>query len=152
MLRRPISIGLIAALAGLAPAVIAPLGAGASSRPATIKTRSTSLGKALVNGSGFTVYVFTRDGRNRDTCAHISGCTGVWPLVKTSGPPIAGAGVKRSLLGTITLGHGVKQVTYAGHPLYQYSGDGSRGATDYVGAREFGGSWYAITPAGKLIK
>jgi predicted lipoprotein with Yx(FWY)xxD motif len=152
MLRRPISIVLIAALAGFATALIAPLGAGATSGSTTIQVRSTALGKALVNGSGFTVYVFTRDGRNRDTCIRISGCVGIWPVVRTTGAPSAGAGVRRSLLGTITLAHGVKQVTYAGHPLYRYSGDSSRGATDYVGASQFGGNWYAITAAGKLVK
>jgi predicted lipoprotein with Yx(FWY)xxD motif len=152
MLRRPITIALIAALAGLAAAVIAPLSAGASSKSTRIQIRSTALGKALVNGSGFTVYVFTRDGRNRDMCTRISGCTGVWPVVRTTGAPSAGPGVRRSLLGTIKLAHGVKQVTYAGHPLYSYSGDSSRAATDYVGASEFGGRWYAITAAGKLLK
>ena len=152
MLRRPISIAMITALAGLAPAVIAPLSAGARSTSTTIQIRSTALGKALVNGSGFTVYVFTRDGRNRDTCAGIAGCAGVWPVVKATGAPTAGVGVKRSLLGTIKLAHGVRQVTYAGHALYTYSGDSSRGSASYVGARQFGGSWYAITAAGKLLK
>jgi predicted lipoprotein with Yx(FWY)xxD motif len=152
MFRRPISIALIASLAGLAAAVIAPVGAGARSGSTTIQIRSTALGKALVNGAGFTVYVFTHDGRKRDTCAAISGCTGIWPVVKTIGAPHAGAGVRRSLLGVIKLPHGVEQVTYAGHPLYLYSGDGSRGETDYVGANQFGGRWYAITAAGKLLK
>jgi predicted lipoprotein with Yx(FWY)xxD motif len=152
MLRRPISLALIATLAGLAAAVIAPLSAGASSRSTRIQIRSTALGNALVNGSGFTVYVFTHDPRNRDTCARISGCTGVWPVVQTTGAPSAAAGVRRSLLGTIKLGHGAKQVTYAGHPLYTYSGDSSPGATDYVGASEFGGRWFAISAAGKLLR
>jgi predicted lipoprotein with Yx(FWY)xxD motif len=154
MLRRSVSIAMIAALSGFATAAIAPLGAGArsTSKSTTIEIRSTALGKALVNGSGFTVYVFTRDGRNRDTCVGISGCTGVWPVVRTTGAPSAGIGVKRSLLGTIKLADGIRQVTYAGHPLYSYSGDSSRGATGYVGARQFGGSWYAITAAGKLVK
>jgi predicted lipoprotein with Yx(FWY)xxD motif len=152
MLRRPISIALIAALAGLATALIAPLGAGARSGSTEIQIRSTALGKALVNGSGFTVYVFSRDGRDRDMCVRISGCAGIWPAVRTAGAPSAGPGVKRSLLGTIKLAHGVKQVTYAGHPLYTYSGDSSRAATSYVGASQFGGSWSAITAAGKLLK
>jgi predicted lipoprotein with Yx(FWY)xxD motif len=152
MFRKPISIGLIAALAGLATAAIAPLGAGARSRPASIQIRSTALGKALVSRSGFTVYAFSHDGRNRDTCANISGCAAIWPVVKTSGAPSAGAGLERSLLGTITLAHGVKQVTYAGHPLYVYSGDTSPAATNYVGASQFGGHWYAITAAGTFLK
>jgi predicted lipoprotein with Yx(FWY)xxD motif len=96
--------------------------------------------------------VFTRDRRNHDACVRISGCTGTWPVFKTSGRPRAGKGVRGSLLGTITLAHGVKQVTYAGHPLYGYVGDSAPAQTDYVGTPEFGGTWYAISAAGKTIR
>jgi len=117
----------------------------------TIKVASTKLGKILETGSGFTVYEFTADGHNKDVCQTRSGCTGAWPPLTTTSKPTAGAGVSAHLLGTIKLAHGGTQVTYAGHPLYRYALD-SRGSTDYVGAREFGGSWYALTSAAKAIK
>jgi predicted lipoprotein with Yx(FWY)xxD motif len=58
------------------------------------------------------------------------------------------AGVKASLLST-TSGH---QVTYAGHPLYTYSGDSGPGDTSYVGAKSFGGTWYAINASGGTVR
>ncbi len=65
--------------------------------------------------------------------------------------PRASHGIKRSLLGTIKIRGGAVQVTYAGHPLYRYSGDVSPGATDYVGTHQFGGIWRAITPSGAPV-
>ena len=93
------------------------LPAAHSSAAATVQLRHTSLGSILVNSSGRTLYEFTRDHGNKNSCAAISGCSSVWPSLKASSRPTAGSGVKASLLST-TSGH---QVTYAGHPLYTYS-------------------------------
>ncbi len=106
----------------------------------------------LATNSGFTLYMFTRDQKNRDTCVKVPGCASTWPVLKTSGKPVAGRGLRASLVGTITLGHGVKQVTYAGHPLYSYVGDTSPRQTEYVGAPQFGGTWDAMNAAGQLVK
>jgi predicted lipoprotein with Yx(FWY)xxD motif len=43
-----------------------------------------------------------------------------WPAFTTKKPPVAGAGVKRTLLGTIDRRGIGEQVTYAGHPLYLF--------------------------------
>src|SRR5437588_6484087 len=59
------------------------------------------------------------------------------------GRPNAGPGVKRSMLGTIKV-KGKSQVTYGGHPLYEYSGDTSPGSTSYVGVSQFGAKWRAV--------
>jgi predicted lipoprotein with Yx(FWY)xxD motif len=123
-----------------------------TARVAKVQLRRTSLGRILVNASGFTLYRFTRDGRNRDRCVKVSGCASVWPALTTSGRPAAGSGVRASLLSTITLPGGAKQVTYAGHPLYTYSGDSGPGQTFYVGAAQFGGTWYALNAAGGAVK
>ena len=72
-------------------------------RAAKVQLRNSSLGKILVNASGFTLYRFTKDSRNKDACVSISGCAGVWRELSTSGKPTAGPGVKASLLSTITL-------------------------------------------------
>jgi predicted lipoprotein with Yx(FWY)xxD motif len=124
------------------------LPAAHSSRAATVQLRHTSLGSILVNSSGRTLYEFTRDHGNKNSCATISGCSTVWPSLKASGRPTAGAGIKATLLST-TSGH---QITYAGHPLYTYSGDSGPGKTSYVGVKAFGGAWYALNASGGAVK
>jgi predicted lipoprotein with Yx(FWY)xxD motif len=125
--------------------------ASAAAKP-TVQLRQTARGKLLVDRRGFTLYVFSRDSRNHDACVGISGCTSIWPVLKAKGAPVAGPGVKPRLLGTISVGHGARQVTYAGHPLYGYIGDSSPGQTSYVGFNQSGGRWYAITGSGKVVK
>ena len=119
-----------------------------SSATATVQLRHTSLGSILVNSSGRTLYEFTRDRGNKNSCAAISGCSTVWPSLKASGRPTGGSGIKASLLST-TSGH---QVTYAGHPLYTYTGDSGPGKTSYVGVKAFGGAWYALNASGGAVK
>jgi predicted lipoprotein with Yx(FWY)xxD motif len=113
-----------------------------------VQLRHTNLGSILVSSSGRTLYEFTRDHGDKNSCAAISGCSEVWPSLKTSGRPTAGSGVKASLLSS-TSG---KQITYDGHPLYTYSGDSGPGKTSYVGAKQFGGTWYALTASGGTVK
>jgi predicted lipoprotein with Yx(FWY)xxD motif len=139
----------VAALAFAAVSLASPKAHAA--RGTTIQLRKTNLGRILATAGGRTIYVFARDSRNHDRCVSISGCTSTWPLVKSSGRPIAAGGVSGRLLGTIRAG-GASQVTYAGWPLYTYTGDSGPGQTGYVGVSQFGGAWYAINAQGKLVK
>jgi len=141
-----------AAASSAAAGAQAPQGTAHAAKAAKLQVRSTSLGKILVNSQGFTVYRFTKDARNKDTCVTTSGCSEVWPPLTTSGRPIAGAGVKASLLSTIKLTGGRRQVTYAGHALYLYKPATERGETSYVGVTSFGGTWDAVNSAGGLVK
>jgi predicted lipoprotein with Yx(FWY)xxD motif len=143
------ALALVVSMAGSA-AASAPASA-ARAKAARIVLRNTSVGRILTTGNGFTVYAFTRDRRNKDRCAKISGCTQTWPMIVTHGRPQAGRGVKRSMLGTIKVG-GKTQVTYGGHPLYGYVGDSSPGATDYVNQSAFGGRWPAVSAKGKMVR
>lgn len=127
-----------------------PVRAQAASGGARISLRKTHLGMLLVNSHGFTLYAFSRDPRNVDRCVSMSGCSSIWPLVRTGARPIAGPGVKRSLLGTIKV-HGAQQVTYAGHPLYGYSGDAGPGSTSYVGVLQFKGVWRGVLASGATV-
>jgi predicted lipoprotein with Yx(FWY)xxD motif len=139
----------------LAAIAVLALAASALASPKhhpTVKLGNSSLGKILEANSGRTLYMFTKDGRNKDRCVTTNGCKGTWPLLTTNSKPVAGPGVKSSLLGTIKLAHGAKQVTYAGHPLYTYSGDFMTGQTYYVGQQQFGGTWYAVNAAGGTVK
>jgi predicted lipoprotein with Yx(FWY)xxD motif len=118
----------------------------------TVGLAHTSAGKLLVASNGFTLYQFSKDGRNHDACVKISGCASVWPPYTVKGKPSAGSGVKASDLGTIAIGGGKHQVTYFGHPLYEYSGDSSPAATDYLNTPAEGGVWTGVSASGGKVK
>ena len=141
----------VLALALTCTAIASGATAQLASGPTTIRLRQTSKGLILTNGRGFTLYSFARDSRNRDRCVSIKNCTSTWPIARTNGRPVAGPGVRQSLLGSIRVGN-VSQVTYAGHPLYGYSGDSSAGETSYVGFSMYGGAWDALRSTGALVK
>jgi predicted lipoprotein with Yx(FWY)xxD motif len=143
----------LAAASGLtlASAQASP-GPATAARVAKVELLKTSLGKILVSSSGFTLYRFTMDRHNKNTCITVSGCNEVWPAYTTTGHPKAGPGVKSSLLSTITLHSGKKQVTYAGQPLYLYKPSTEHGETAYVGAESFEGTWYAVSATGHYVK
>jgi predicted lipoprotein with Yx(FWY)xxD motif len=125
---------------------------GHVAQTSTIELRETKLGKIITNSSGFTLFRFTKDAKNKDNCVGISGCPEVWPPLTVTGTPTAGPGLKASKLSTTTLPNGEKQVTYFGHPLYLYVGDKGPEETGYVGALEFGGHWYALNAKGGSVK
>jgi predicted lipoprotein with Yx(FWY)xxD motif len=141
--------------AALASAAGASPGRGAtalaSSAP-TVRLEQTDAGKILVDGSGSTVYIFTRDRGRHDSCAKVPGCTGTWPALTTTRRPVAGPGLRAGLLGTIKFRDARWQVTYAGHPLYTDSHDFGAGSTLNVGQREYGGYWYAIAASGSAVR
>ena len=118
--------GILAGLTSISAVASAqsPAPTAHAGRAAKVQLRNTSLGKILVNASGFTLYSFTKDPRNKNTCVKISGCTEIWRGLSTTAKPIAGSGVKDSLLSTITLPGGTKQVIYAGQqpplPSHRY--------------------------------
>ncbi len=150
------ALAVLAAFVGAAaaaPTFAAPSRptARAASGTATIKLRRTSRGMILTDGRGFTVYAFSHDSRNRDTCVAMNGCASAWPPVRTSGKPRPERGVRGSLLGTTRI-HGGLQVTYNGHPLYRYIGDGSPGSTSYIGVTAFHGVWSALRSSGALVR
>lgn len=154
MKRICLSLAAILSVAAAASATAAPQRRAArahASAATKVLLRHTSLGSILTSSSGFTLYVFTRDHGDHNSCASVKGCEQVWPALTSSGKPSAGSGVRSSLLGTIKLSGGRTQVTYDGHPLYRYSGDTRPGQTDYVGVSFFGGAWDAINSAGHFI-
>ncbi|HWD64762.1 MAG TPA: hypothetical protein VG405_06270 [Solirubrobacteraceae bacterium] len=128
-----------------------PASTSTSTSGPTVKLANTSRGKLLVDSRGFTLYLFTKDTHNVNSCVKVTGCTAAWPALTVTGQPSAGSGVSKSLLGTIKLPNGREQVTYAGHPLYGYTGDSRPGSTSYIGATSFGGAWPAANAAGKPV-
>jgi predicted lipoprotein with Yx(FWY)xxD motif len=123
-----------------------------AARATKLGLRKTSLGTILASSAGRTLYEFTRDRPRTDTCMKIKECPESWPPLKTAGKPIAGPGVRASLLSAIRLPGGAMQVTYAGHALYLYAGDRGPGETSYVGEKAFGGRWYALDASGRTVR
>ena len=175
-----LTLGLVAAVPQFSSPVSAQAGSpscatpvtSAPTGPATVSTASTSFGRVLIVGSGAnagcSLYVLTSDqlhsltfGLAAFACSNGPNVIGqpcdtvLWPALLTKGAPIAGPGVNRSLLGTVTRtdvlsGESVQQVTYAGLPLYRFFRDETVGETD--GANLFDpvtsptGIWYLVEP------
>jgi predicted lipoprotein with Yx(FWY)xxD motif len=123
----------------------------ASSAAATVSVRKTKLGKILVNGRGVTLYLFEKDKRNKSECN--GACAVAWTPLLTKGHPHARNGAHASKLGTTKRTNGRTQVTYAGHPVYMFVGDGGKpGRTTGEGSKAFGAEWYVLGTNGKKIE
>jgi predicted lipoprotein with Yx(FWY)xxD motif len=121
----------------------------ANGRPATLGVANENLGQILVNSQGRTLYLFQKDSGTTSACT--GACATFWPPLPAKGKPTVGSGASASLLATTTRPDGATQITYNGHPLYLYSGDQKPGDTKGEGLTAFGGSWFALTPAGTQI-
>jgi predicted lipoprotein with Yx(FWY)xxD motif len=111
------------------------------------------LGKVLVDGQGFTLYVFAPDKHSGSSKCY-GRCASAWPpLVLPSGvsKAPAGPGVRSSLLGTTKRKDGTVEVTYHKWPLYTWVVDSAPGDATGQDLNNLGGKWYVITPEGQLI-
>ena len=139
---------LIAVLAGLAAVLVLSDSAIAADR-GTLKVGSSNYGQVLFDGRGYVLYAFTHDAKGKSLCA--GACAAAWPPFLAKAPR-AGAGVKRSLLGTTHRADGSVQVTYAGRPLYYYVGDTKPGQILCQNVEEYGGLWLVLRGSGKLVR
>ena len=147
---------------------------GAPTGPATVSAAwTTSYGRVLVVGSGryagCSLYLLTSDQLHAlngapfacsdNANALKSPCdSDLWPALLTKGAPIAGPGVDPRLLGTVTRTDfdfltgvsSVKQVTYAGYPLYRFFLDQTAGDTQGANLDDPvtspPGIWYLVDP------
>jgi predicted lipoprotein with Yx(FWY)xxD motif len=146
----------------LIPAALVAAGCGSSSSKSssssspstggapTVAAHGGSLGTILVDGQGRTLYLFEKDTNGRSHCS--GACAQTWPPVTTTGAPKAGSGLTASLLGTTARSDGSMQVTYHGHPLYEFSGDSGAGQTNGQGSKAFGAEWYVLAPSGNKVE
>ena len=121
-----------------------------TSAVAKVELSTTKLGKVLADGRGHTLYLFEKDKRSKSACT--GACVQAWPPLTTTGRPAAGRGVSASKLGTTNRGHGVKQVTYNGWPLYRFQGDTRARQTNGEGINAFGGKWLVLSASGKKVE
>jgi predicted lipoprotein with Yx(FWY)xxD motif len=122
---------------------------GTTTGGATIAVAKSPLGRILVDSRGLTLYDFVRD--NGTTSACYGACAALWPPLTTTRKPVAGPGVRASLLGTTKRKDGKLEVTYNGHPLYYFVTDRKPGQTTGQGLNQFGAPWWVISAAGKEI-
>jgi len=149
MVRRSLC-SVVAVLTALTLLSVSAAAASAAmpSGPATVDLTTTKAGPILTTSKRYTLFAFTKDTPNVDTCVTTFGCAIFWPPLLTSGAPVAGPGVDASLLGTVSLFGGRTQVTYNGYPLYGFVGDPFPQMTWYLGFSAFGGNWDAVTASG----
>jgi predicted lipoprotein with Yx(FWY)xxD motif len=143
------------------PASSSPTGAGTdrpSSEPSISPSARTTepgtkviaaesdFGTILFSTAGQAIYLFDVEATTEPRC--YGACADAWPPVLTDGAPLAGRGVKESLLGTAQRRDGTTQVTYRGHPLYFYAHEGKHEVKCHDVFLN-GGNWYAVQPDGR---
>jgi predicted lipoprotein with Yx(FWY)xxD motif len=155
---------LVLAAAALVVAGCGSSGSGTTSTTAPTKSATStkgvkvsakqiaSLGSVLVNEEGKALYVFAPDKASKVTCQ--GECVAIWPPLRLESgqKAIATGAVKAKLLGKDSDPEGGAVITYAGWPLYTYTGDTSAGTATGQGLNLNGGYWYVISPSGKVIK
>lgn len=147
----------ISACAGSSPASTPPPASSPSSASApaaagsgaVISTADGADGTYLVGPSGNAVYLWVADTSSTSTCS--GACAAAWPPVTTDGAPTASGSATAAELGTTMRPDGTDQVTYHGHPLYYYAGDGAAGQTNGQGSNGFGALWWLVDPSGRAI-
>jgi predicted lipoprotein with Yx(FWY)xxD motif len=139
----------VVALAGCGGSASHALPTTSDGRPATVGVASTGLGDVLVDRQGRTLYLFARDSGTVSACT--GACAVNWPPLLDQGTPLVGTGATPSGIGRTTRPDGLSQLTYNGHPLYTFVNDKKPGDTNGEGISAFGGSWFAVSPAGAKV-
>jgi len=133
---------LAVAAAGVGVAMAATM----SSKGGTVRAaHNGKYGSLLVSAAGMTLYHYTPDKHGVVKCT--AACAKFWPPLVVARGTKAGAGGSAAKLSTVKRPDGTTQVTYAGFPLYRYSGDTKTGD---VKGQGFQGVWHAVTSAGTL--
>jgi predicted lipoprotein with Yx(FWY)xxD motif len=135
---------------GIEAALSSPAGAATPSSAASVGTAALTPGTALVDGSGRALYLFEADQGSMSACTGL--CAQIWPPALAGGPaPTVSGDVQAQLLGSTVRSDGSHQLTYAGHPLYGFTGDRKPGDTHGEGLNKFGGLWYVVGPDGTAV-
>jgi predicted lipoprotein with Yx(FWY)xxD motif len=152
----PVAIAIAAALAGCGSS--GGYGGGnsstssssaASANGSALVAQDTKLGSVLVDAEGRTLYTFAKDKADASSCA--GACAKNWPPAPAPAKPKVGSGIAAAKLKVISRDDGSRQLSYAGHPLYGFVGDGQKGDLKGQGVDAFGGLWYVVAPSGAAI-
>ncbi len=135
--------------------VAAGSSSGLSTQSYTLGVKNTSYGKIIVDHNSMTLYMLTADTPAGSACT--GACLNIWPPVLYTSTLNLQAPLKKSLVTTITLASGAKQIVYNGHPLYRYSGDtkiGQFNGEDLpfpIGVTHPTGHWYVMGESGSPV-
>jgi predicted lipoprotein with Yx(FWY)xxD motif len=158
--------GLAAAIAGAASCLLAGCGdenssstnttaapvtgqAGTVAAPVALKAvyMAQFRAKVLVDGSGYSLYVFGPDRGRAVTCT--ATCALSWPplTIASGAKPTIGRGVDPGLVSSISSPGGMV-VTYSRWPLYTYVADVNPGMASGEAINLNGGPWYLMRANG----
>ncbi|WP_328946716.1 SCO0930 family lipoprotein [Streptomyces sp. NBC_00250] len=116
--------------------------------PALSLVNNAKLGPIIRDGKGRTLYRFTKDTAwpMKSNCE--GACLEKWrPAKLVDLSDVEGIDPKKLI--TYTRSDGTKQLTIDCWPLYWFTGDKTPGDTNGQGV---GGTWFAVTAGGKLVK
>jgi predicted lipoprotein with Yx(FWY)xxD motif len=138
-----LTMALVASFAAMALAV-------GSAAPAVGSATNAKFGseKIVVDAHGRTLYALSPETTHHLLCKS-SECLHAWPPLTVhsrKGKLTAGPGV-HGHLGILRRSNGTFQVTLSGLPLYHFSGDSAKGATNGENIESFGGTWHVISAA-----
>ena len=113
--------------------------------------QSATHGAYLTDRGGRALYLLESNQRTSDSCR--DRCLAIWPPLYAgqAAPVAADSVVAARLTGTIRRADGLPQVTYNGHALYYYLGDGGPGQTLGHHVEDSWGEWYLVSPQGGEI-
>ncbi|MFD7916250.1 SCO0930 family lipoprotein [Streptomyces sp. NPDC059752] len=131
------------------PAEAAPPAAGGAAEAdgKLSVAKDPKLGDHIVDGKGMTVYRFKPDTQWPMTSKCVGDCLTKWPVVA----PVEKAkdkGIVEKNYTVLNRPDGQKQQSVDCWPVYTFSGDKKPGDVNGQGV---GGTWYAVSPDGKLI-
>ncbi|OKK15314.1 hypothetical protein AMK16_28280 [Streptomyces sp. CB00455] len=132
--------------AGGAPSGAAEAGAAEAGAGLSV-AKDPALGDHIVDGKGMTVYRFKPDTAWPMVSQCAGDCVAKWPVV----PPVdkaAAKGITERNYLVLDRPDGKKQQTVDCWPVYTFTGDKKPGDVNGQGV---GGTWYAVSPDGKLI-
>jgi predicted lipoprotein with Yx(FWY)xxD motif len=121
---------------------------GTSAKPG-LKVASTSLGKVVVDSRGHTVYELTADQQGKSSCS--TACLTEWPAVPSLKGKAAPASITAAV-GSAAATSGMQMATVGGRPVYTFSQDQASGDVKGEGLKDFGGTWWAVSPSGAPVK
>lgn len=113
----------------------------------SVKVAESEAGSILVDGSGRTLYAFTKDKEGASSCD--ASCIAVWPALTSAADADAGQGADKELLGRTARTQSVSQVRYGDWPLYYYVGDAVPGDVNGQGLDD---EWFAVGADGDLVR